>query len=389
MTVKIFSINKRFAPLNHSFLVYAKCISATAPRNMEGWAIYDQYGSYDVPFSQSQTVHNDDVDMEAQNALGAPNSVSAVGGYSDADSVDYIGAIVDTVVDVGQHLVPGGRVAAALYKGAKQITGKKRKRTYQGPRIPETPPERMGRDGSDGGDGGPPPPGPGGNTAAAGGSSGKGLCCCPCDPRSLKYYDLQTAAGTIMGLVAAGTSQTDGKMTWSTPQLLNGMNTGTDYNQRVGRKINLRWLRLKLKFVDEASVNLSAPPADFSQSDIRIILVYDKQPNQNQITSSELMQDNSRIDSLLSLNNRHRMIVFFDKTYQLQGALQYSRMAQTFDFACNLRMLPTIYSATSATISSITTGSLYLFLGTSRINNASSGNDVYYNFSSRLCFVDS
>jgi hypothetical protein len=390
MTVKLLLINKVLLFPFYSFTFYVSNADPSAPRlPMEGWSLFNQYGTYDVPYSQSQGPTSD-VDMENENAIDIVSSSTTVGGASDSDGVDLFGSIIDAAVEVGASVIPGGKLAVRAANAiGDSILGKRKRGRYNGPRIPETPVERMGQDndGSNGGDGGPPPPGPGGNTAATGGSSGRALCCCPCDPRTLKYLD-----GAIdpvsMSILTFGTSPSDCRIFWTTPTLLNGMFQGSDYGQRVGRKVNLRWLRLKLQFVDQDHGIVST---NHWGNMLRIMIFYDRQANGVAITPATLVGDQTLMCSLLNLNNRHRCVTFLDKTLPLVTDTNiYSAASNVMEFAINLRMLPTIYSGSGGTIAAINTGALFIMVGTNRIANSAGTitNNVTYTCQYRLCYVD-
>jgi len=351
---------------------------------MEGWSLFNQYGTYDVPFSQSQS----NMDGENQNAISTPSSTVAVGGPSDTDDSDLIGMIQDTV-DAGLDIIapafgPGGRAAIGVGRAlGKALSGNKRKR-YNGPTIPETPPHRMGQDGGDGGDGTPPPSGPGGNIAGKGGAGNAStLCCCPCDPKMIKYSDV--LGFNELDPVASGGAIGQNKCAYNS-YLLNGIPNGTDFGARIGRKINLRWLRLRCTVMDQSPSITTI--SEHLGCTFRITLVYDKQVNGSMINPTGLFQNSTNMHSLLNLDNRHRFVILLDKTYTISPNLYAAHYNGNYDFAINLRSLPTVYSGTSALVTDVATGALFMVISNTRVLNGAGTNRLAFTYAWRLCYLD-
>jgi len=143
--------------------------------------------------------------------------------------------------------------------------------------------------------------------------------------------------------------------------LLNGVAQGTDYTNRIGRKIILKSLLLRSTCVPNTSSN--TPAGDV----IRFLIVYDCQTNSATPVIGDILQ-NSSINDPMNLNNRDRFKVVADK-YVTLNACQYAagtltagspRTTQVKIFKkMNLEM---IFSGTGATSGSIGTGGLFLVL---------------------------
>ena len=153
----------------------------------------------------------------------------------------------------------------------------------------------------------------------------------------------------------------------TTPQLilLNGVTTGTDYNTRIGREIKmtssyLRW---------NASTTVNAF--------IRVMLIYDKQPNgvaPSAVTDILVAQS---MTSPNNLNNKDRFISISDKVYTFDTAGVLVRFAKKY------KKLSTVctYSGTGATVASIATGAYYLIV----FSSSDTPSLTYYH---RTRFVD-
>lgn len=162
--------------------------------------------------------------------------------------------------------------------------------------------------------------------------------------------------------------------------LLNGIATGTDYTDRVGRKVVIKSIYLRgfvLPVDTSTSNNLS-----------RLILVYDKQPNGAAPAVTDILKS-STAQSQLNINNRDRFMILMDKQYAMgaydatTGYIGSPSVQQVKKYKkCNLE---TIYGGTLSTIASINTGALYLVT----IGSAAAAAGGEFRGSVRVRFVDS
>lgn len=139
--------------------------------------------------------------------------------------------------------------------------------------------------------------------------------------------------------------------------LLNGITQGTDYNQRIGRKVMIK--SIFARFTINNAVTTAA------QGDVvRVMIIYDSQANGVAPNITDVLQI-AEFDSPMNLNNRDRFKVLHDKFHTMwacvytTGALTTGNTIPKFSqkyIKCNLEQ---IFGGTGNTIGSIQTGSLY------------------------------
>lgn len=167
-------------------------------------------------------------------------------------------------------------------------------------------------------------------------------------PSELKTIDSGAATITAVGAGAAGSVV-----------LLSGVATGTDFTNRVGRKI------LMNKFLFRASAypisTTTSPIGDV----LRLMLVYDTQSNGALPAIADVLQAAS-YQSPMNLNNRDRFKVLWDQFCSI-GANTYAAGALTagspepkhMDFFQNGRW-EEIFSGTTNAVTDITSGTIFL-----------------------------
>lgn len=140
---------------------------------------------------------------------------------------------------------------------------------------------------------------------------------------------------------------------------ISGVAAGTDYNNRIGRKIMMK--SLLLRFALSPIATASAPIGDV----VRIIVFYDTQTNGVLPTIAQLLQ-NSQFDDPLNLDNRDRFRVIMDK-YIGMPASAYTAGALTAGSPTPKTMtkyrkfrLEGIFSGTTAAVGSIATGGIFI-----------------------------
>lgn len=163
--------------------------------------------------------------------------------------------------------------------------------------------------------------------------------------------------------------------------LLNGIATGTDFTDRVGRKVILKSLFIRWAVV----------PQDQTVTDntCRMCIVYDSQTNGAAPTYSDVFKEGNPL-SQLNLNNRDRFQVLWDKCIQMSYLNNTATQALSGNktVANGKKFKPLkhemIFGGTAATVSSIQTGSIYLICLGSAVANAGH----VFAFTSRIRFVD-
>lgn len=191
--------------------------------------------------------------------------------------------------------------------------------------------------------------------------------------------------------------------TTGTVTLLNGIQEGTSFFNRVGRRIEMK----SLHFVGNLDTTGNAAGVD---DYIRIMIIYDQQPTGTNPASTEFLQDVDNAGTLtttsysgLNLNFRDRFTILMDHrigvardggsstdgvTEIAGGSTTENSNTSQFNRYIRMRGLLTQYKQTAnpAAIGDITTGALYLFtLGKIAVGTAG------YNlaFKTRLRFADS
>lgn len=162
--------------------------------------------------------------------------------------------------------------------------------------------------------------------------------------------------------------------------LLSGVAVGTDYNTRIGRKVVIKSVYLRM-----AAYLTPAAPANEGDF-IRCLLIVDKQANGAAPVISDIFQNSNYIDPL-NLNNRDRFKVMYDKMIAF-GPSNYAAAAITggapqprFKKYFKLCNYETIFGGTGATVGSIQSNALYLvFLSKQGL--------TYVDYNCRVRFMD-
>lgn len=143
--------------------------------------------------------------------------------------------------------------------------------------------------------------------------------------------------------------------------LCNGVLQGTDYNQRIGREFRMCSWHIRLNFSQNANYPISQV--------IRVMLVYDKQPNAVQVLSSDILRAVSalvNVQSFNNLDNRDRFKVLYDKNIQMNANGSGITLGPLADNNYRTKFkkcwLPVVNNNTGTAIGSITTGAMWLLL---------------------------
>lgn len=154
--------------------------------------------------------------------------------------------------------------------------------------------------------------------------------------------------------------------------LLNGIAPGSANWNRIGNKVNLKSIRIR------GSINFATTAANIPNQDIRMLIVYDKNPNKSNPTLSDILQQTTQtgatsqnVFSNPNINNRERFKILRDRTWNtpyytftsnILTNCETTDIDYRIDEYIKLKNLPTIYSGTSTTctIGDITSGALFM-----------------------------
>lgn len=184
--------------------------------------------------------------------------------------------------------------------------------------------------------------------------------------------------------------------TTGTFTLLNGIQEGSSFYNRIGRKVNMK----SLHFTGHIDQTGNGGGVD---DYIRIMIIYDQQPNGNFPATADILLNynnagatETNSHSHLNLNNRDRFSIVADirlETSHDTGAASdgllgmYTLQETNVNRFIKLKNLVTQYKSTTnpAAIGDITTGALYLFtLGQNAVATAA----YQLLFTSRLRYLD-
>jgi len=168
--------------------------------------------------------------------------------------------------------------------------------------------------------------------------------------------------------------------TAGTVTLLNGVATGTDFTNRIGRKVC--WKSILMNGV------LTPTDATSNVSLARIMLVWDSQPNGALPAITDVL--NAAVPTApMNLNNRDRFRVLLDKRFVLGPYNTTATQSVASNIIREHHMykkinLETIFDGTTNAIGDIQSGSLFLLT----IGNQTSPEGANWTASIRLRFTD-
>jgi len=214
-------------------------------------------------------------------------------------------------------------------------------------------------------------------------------------PAALTYGSAQSAAGTAKSICDAYAAQFNPPLTpvygflfqgcnAGTMLPLNSMQVGSALNQRIGRKVTMRSVKINMTIrapttstviADGGYVYGSSPAVINTQNIIRIILVYDRQtncaapgysdvlasPGSSGVSGSGAGTGVVGVASSNNLNNRSRFLTVFDKNYTFGSTDAVQKHVQIY----KKLNLPVIYTSNNPAsnpydVSVISTGGLFL-----------------------------
>lgn len=152
---------------------------------------------------------------------------------------------------------------------------------------------------------------------------------------------------------------------------INLLATGTDANNRVGRKIELKSVQVRSFFSLEAN----------TINGIRCMLVYDRQPNGAAPVIGDILATAS-VTGLLNMDNRDRFLILYDEEIALDAGQAQCRFNKVYK---KLKLETVFNSTTTATASAVASGMLlYVTIG----STAADVSDVDQNTNIRVRFID-
>lgn len=169
--------------------------------------------------------------------------------------------------------------------------------------------------------------------------------------------------------------------TTGTVTLLNGVATGTDFTDRIGRKIICRSLYI---------TGMISPVDNTTAANLaRLIVVYDNQTNGAAPAVTDILKEATAC-SQLNLNNRDRFVVLCNKTWA-QGSVSdtatqaFSNSPNTFKVKIYKKLRhEVLFNGTTAAVGSIATGAIWMIT----IGSATANNGGTFSVSTRTRFED-
>lgn len=215
--------------------------------------------------------------------------------------------------------------------------------------------------------------------------------------RGSRTFGAEIKSVDMPAVNAGADNLTKNVSTTATFDLLNGVQEGASFYNRVGRRTHMKSIHVTGELIESGN---GAGVAEYD----RIMLVYDRQPNGNFPAISDILLDYGNDGttfttaySKMNLNNVERFAILRDQRIQIAtnagvssnvaGAITNYGQQGNINWYVPLKDLETHYKSTTnpAAIGDIATGALYLVTFGS-IAVATSGFQFTYN--ARLRFID-
>lgn len=139
-------------------------------------------------------------------------------------------------------------------------------------------------------------------------------------------------------------------------QVLNNIGQGVTNSSRIGRRALFKSIQYRFH------LGLATPPAPTVTSQIqpvRILIVYDRQPNGALALATDVLNQ-ATFQGHLNLNNSDRFLVLSDVVHGLDGISTQPPAGKVYKKIS----LDTMYSGTGATIADISSGAILAFIST-------------------------
>lgn len=222
-------------------------------------------------------------------------------------------------------------------------------------------------------------------------------------PRLSKIQRYSTPKGEVKTVDYGETNTTQ---LISTPQYycLNGLARGTGYWNRIGKKIAMKSLRLRIQLRDYPEWDGVAGTCM-----LRFLVYYDRQANQLPSAFGDVIQQKNALGTVdtprmgfLNMDNSERYIILSDTIVPLFSnknqstdapSQQYIAMIDGvpknfFDIYIKLNQLETVYGGDDSSDTSINTGAVYMMLFSDLPGGGSNVMPMYARFISRLRYYD-
>lgn len=170
--------------------------------------------------------------------------------------------------------------------------------------------------------------------------------------------------------------------TTGTVTLLNGVSTGTDYNNRVGRVADYTAVQIRG----------SLSPQDLSTSTTvaRVMVVWDADPNGGTPSITDFLTASTSL-AFNNLNNRERFKVLIDEQHAVGAvtntatqALSLAPSVVSINRYVRIPKVRTVYSGTGATAANIQNGAIWLVT----IGDQAAGSGAIFSGAARVRFTD-
>lgn len=163
--------------------------------------------------------------------------------------------------------------------------------------------------------------------------------------------------------------------TFCTPQLINGSAQGSAQNEHVGRKAIMKKVQLRYIY--------NSGSAGGQQSQVRILVVYDKQANGALPSVGDVLASSATYNSFMNLANSDRFVVLCDEICDSTQSSQLNISGSRY-IKCNLE---TIFGGTTSGISSINSGSIFIMAANNSDPTIGSSAGTIY-FTTRVRYTD-
>jgi len=151
--------------------------------------------------------------------------------------------------------------------------------------------------------------------------------------------------------VASTTTLAAGSVAFTSAGLLNGLVPNSTATGRIGRRVNMKSLYLRLTFQLATTSTGGAP--------LRVLVIYDKQSNGAAPTATDVLTASTFV-SPNNISNRDRFVTLCDQITQPVSTGGTSQVA--LNIYKKLNMAIQFNAGTAGTIADITSGGVYLFL---------------------------
>lgn len=164
--------------------------------------------------------------------------------------------------------------------------------------------------------------------------------------------------------------------------LLNGTAIGTDFTDRIGRKIIMKSLYIRFFLQPQDSVT--------QDNQTRILIVYDRQSNGAAPIITDVLKSSSPM-AQVNLNNRDRFQILWDKCWFMGASNNTATQAvsPSPNGFCGKKFKrlnhEVLYGGTTSAIASIQTGSIYIFA----LSDRAATDGALFSYSTRIRFADS